>query len=110
MTARPRLVWLDPAREHPIAVGLGACVHCLSREQAAELRHQLGEVLEEELPTRRDTPLAMAAVRDTDPSPAPGPRTTSSAGFKAVTLPERGLDKRVADELAKGKDPPKSQG
>lgn len=106
--ARPRLVWLDPAREHPIAVGLGACVHAISREQATDLRHQLGEILDEEMPTRRDTPLAMAAVRDTDP--APGPRTTSSGGFKAVTLPERGLDKRVADELAKGKDPPKSQG
>ena len=102
MTVRSRLVWLEPAREHPVAVNLGACLHCISREQATELRHQLGEVLEEEMPTRRDTPLAIAAVRDTDPAPPTGPRTTSSASFKAVTV------EKIFEDAKK--EPPKSQG
>ena len=97
---KSRMVWLEPSRDQSVAVGLGANVHYLSRDQATELRRQLGEVLdaEEELPTRRDTPLAMAQVRDTDPAP----RTTSSAGFKAVTVDD-------IFKKAKG-EPPPSQG
>jgi len=96
---KPRVVWLEPSRENPIVVGLGACAHYLAREAAIELRRQLSEVLDEELPTRRDTPLAVAAVRDTDPAP----RTTSSAGFKAVNVT------RHFEEVKKG-TPPDSQG
>jgi hypothetical protein len=82
-------VWLD-RDDRQICVGIGACVHPMTREQASELYEQLGEALAPaESPTRRDTPLAMAATRP------------STSGFKAVT---------VEKILNEGKEPPKSQG
>lgn len=80
-------VWRD---DRQICVGIGACVHPMTPEQAAELRQQLDEAISpSESVTRRDTPLAMAATRP------------STSGFKAVT---------VEKILNEGKDPPKSQG
>jgi len=74
-------VWRDPraGAERTILVGLDACVHAMTPVDARRLRDELDEAIAEE-PTRRDTPLAIAQARDTDPAP----RKPSSSGFAAV--------------------------
>jgi hypothetical protein len=75
--------------------------HCATCEAARRALHAYEvEALArgDEAITRRDTPLAIEAVRDTDPAPK---RTTSSDKLSAVTG-------AIFEEAKRG--PPKSQG
>jgi hypothetical protein len=86
-------IWRDPRAgyERSVLVGIDACVHALTPADARKLRDELDGALAEEV-TRRDTPLAIAAVRDTDPAP----RRPSSTSTPAVRVcPECGRPRRT---------------
>ena len=76
-------VWRDPraGAERTVLLGLDACVHAMTPVNARRLRDELDAALADEV-TRRDTPLAMAQVRDTDPAP----RRPSSDAMPAIRV------------------------
>lgn len=89
-------VWRDPrsGAERTVLLGLDACVHAMTPADARKVRDELDAALADE-PTRRDTPLAMAQVRDTDPAP----RRASSDAMPAVRVcPACGRARRQAGD------------